>query len=617
MPGMNAGLHTNSPTVVAAFHRTLLHQGLVVVLLIALLLVAWNVLRTRQLRIAGDAVEHRAGRLAALSAPEPLGRRVLRVSFGLLWILDGILQGQSSMPLGMAPQVLQPAAASSPTWVQHVDNVMATIWSYHPISLSTAAVWIQIGIGVLLLVAPRGTWSRLAGVASVGWGLAVWVFGEAFGQVFAPGQSWLFGLPGAVLFYCVAGALVALPERSWSTPRLGRAILRVMGAFFVGMALLQAWPGRGFWHGQASPRTTAGTLTSMLQQMAHSPQPPLLASWLSAFAAFDAAHGWGVNLVVVLVLAAVGITLLSARPGLVRVGVVVGIVLCLATWVLVQDLGVLGGVGTDPNSMIPTALLFFAGYLALTRVPDVDASTVVAIGSTPAARRPLRERLALDPTYAVRSAAALCAVGIVLVGVVPGAAAAADPHASPILAEAINGSPQATNAPAPLFHLIDQYGRPVALSRLRGKAVAVTFLDPVCTSACPTIAQELRDADELLGNAASKVELVAIDANPRYVTTNYLQAFDEEEHLTSMRNWLYLTGATPAKLRRAWRAFGAYSALSPAGAMVAHSELVDVIGPDGRLRYLLNADPGPGTEATQSSFSVLLATTLRKVLSAP
>ena len=28
------------------------------------------------------------------------------------------------------------------------------------------------------------------------WGLIVWMFGEAFGQIFSPGPSWLFGLPG-------------------------------------------------------------------------------------------------------------------------------------------------------------------------------------------------------------------------------------------------------------------------------------------------------------------------------------------------------------------------------------------------------------------------------------
>ena len=75
------------------------------------------------------------------------------------------------------------------------------------------------------------------------------MFGEAFGSIFAPGLSWMFGAPGAVLFYVVAGLLVALPVEVWATPRIGRIILRAMGLFFVGMAVLQAWPGRGFWKG--------------------------------------------------------------------------------------------------------------------------------------------------------------------------------------------------------------------------------------------------------------------------------------------------------------------------------------------------------------------------------
>ena len=185
------------------------------------------------------------------AAPEPTARRLLRVGFGLLWIFDGILQAQASMPLGMAPQVIRPAAATAPAWVQHLVNVMATTWSYHPIAVPAATVWIQVGIGTWLLVAPLGRWSRLGGLASIAWGLAVWIFGEAFGGILAPGLTWMFGAPGAVLFYCVAGLLVALPERSWATPRLGRVILAVMGVFFVGMALLQAWPGRGFWQGRA------------------------------------------------------------------------------------------------------------------------------------------------------------------------------------------------------------------------------------------------------------------------------------------------------------------------------------------------------------------------------
>ena len=67
------------------------------------------------------------------------------------------------MPLGMAPQVIQPPAAVSPGWAQHLDDAMAAIWSYHPI---------QVGLGMWLLAAARGDLSRLAGLASFAWGLA-------------------------------------------------------------------------------------------------------------------------------------------------------------------------------------------------------------------------------------------------------------------------------------------------------------------------------------------------------------------------------------------------------------------------------------------------------------
>ena len=68
---------------------------------------------------------------------------------------------------GLASQVIEPIAAASPTWVQHLVNWGGTAWSYHPIQAGAASVWIQIGIGAWLIVASRGLWSRLAGVASV------------------------------------------------------------------------------------------------------------------------------------------------------------------------------------------------------------------------------------------------------------------------------------------------------------------------------------------------------------------------------------------------------------------------------------------------------------------
>ena len=257
MPGMQSGIGTGNALIAEAFRSALRHQLIIVaVIFLALWLARLIALRswpiqgktgTGTRRPAGAASAAGQGRTAA--EPEPPGRRLLRIGFGILWIFDGILQAQPAMPLGMPAQVIKPTAASSPAWVQHLVNAAGTVWTYHPIQISAAAVWIQVGIGLWLLFARQGPWARLGALASVGWGLLVWVFGESFGGIFAPGLTWLFGAPGAVLFYCAAGALLALPEDAWRTPRLGRLILAGTGVFFVGMAVLQAWPGRGFWQG--------------------------------------------------------------------------------------------------------------------------------------------------------------------------------------------------------------------------------------------------------------------------------------------------------------------------------------------------------------------------------
>ena len=208
----------------------------------------------------------------------------------------------------------------------------------------------------------------------------MWVFGESFGGIFAPGLSWLTGAPGAVLIYAVAGALIALPEDAWRSPRLGRLLLGGIGVFFLGMAVLQAWPGRGFWQGTLHGQP--GTLAGMVQQMSSTSQPHFLSSLLASFGSFAASNGFAVNLVVVIVLAAMGGIFLTGNPRLVRYAVWFGVAFCLADWVLVQDLGFLGGLGTDPNSMIPWLLLFSAGYLALTQapqeVPETSAAEIVA-----------------------------------------------------------------------------------------------------------------------------------------------------------------------------------------------------------------------------------------------
>ncbi len=445
-------------------------------------------------------------------------------------------------------------------------------------------------------------------MAALGWGLVVWVFGEAFGGIFAPGVTWLFGAPGAVLLYCVAGLLVALPEHAYSTPRLGRTILTLGGAFLIGMGVLQAWPGRGYWQGRG------GTLTAMLSQMAKTPQPGFLSSWVQSFGSFVGAHGWGVNFFVVLALLAIGVLLISGRRPLVLGGLVGLVVLCLADWVLIEDLGFFGGLGTDPNSMLPMGLLFVTGYVATVKLPAAAVAKAEVPGTPQVAdvipSSKWSERATLS--YVFRSVAAVAAVGVVLVGSAPMAMAAINRNADPILTEALDGTPNAVDTPAPPFTLTDQHGHPVTLAALRGHVVALTFLDPVCTSDCPLIAQEFRETDQRLASQAGRVDFVAIVANPIYRSASFTNAFDRQEDLTHLANWFFLTGSVRS-LQRAWNSYGVLVQAIGNGAMVAHSDLAFVIDAKGHERDALIDDPGP-TQVFASSFSSLLLSRIDQVL---
>jgi cytochrome oxidase Cu insertion factor (SCO1/SenC/PrrC family) len=640
MPGMNSGLNINDARVVSAFGRTLLHQGLIAVLLFATLGIIWVTARAWLSQPTGPTQPTESSEPAGpaptiASAPtqpaEPLARQLLRIGFGLIWVFDGILQAQPKMALGLPSQVIEPTAASSPHWVQTMINWAGTNWSYHPLQAAAAAVWIQVGIGVWLLASSKGRLSRLAGVASVGWSLVVWVFGESFGGVFAPGLTWLFGAPGAALIYAIATGLIALPDRAWTTRTLGRALLGSTGVFLLGMAVLQAWPGRGFWPGTAHGQ--AGPLADMAGSMAQLSQPRFLANLASDFTSLDQAHGFAVNLVAVTALVVIGgaFTLsFTKAPEQFRIGrlpvlktaLVAFVVICLLDWVLIEDFGFFGGLGTDPNSMIPMILLAAAGYLALTRPAPAEAPTPAEAPAhaetptpTPATPAPLRPQSAfrLLASTSFRSIVAAGAVAVILLGAAPLAVAQANPNADPILAQAISGSSSTLNLPAPGFTLTDQAGHQVSLASLRGKVVLLTFLDPVCVTDCPLIGTEFAQASHLLAADSNRVEMVAVVLSPSYRSLATMRAFDQHEGLATLPNWQYLTGSLTS-LKKVWVDYGMTAQVLPGGAMTGHNDETFLISQRGRVVREFNSDPGPGTTATISSYSVLFANAVRQEL---
>jgi hypothetical protein len=436
MPGMIGGRGAAGLAIVAQFKSAVLAEGTFLFLIFALLAIYWTACREVLLARAKAWLVAQRGRWPQ----EPGWRRLLRIGFGVLWIVDGLLQAQPLMPIGLPSQVIEPATAGSEAWVVHLVTWGTQPWFAHPAQAAVSVIWIQTGIGIWLVWGSSPLWSRLAGLASAGWGLVVWVFGEAFGSMFAPGASWLTGAPGAAVFYVAAGGLLALPPRYWRDSRLGTWLLRACGVLLLAFAVLQAWPGRGSWQGTVpgpagSPRP--GPLSANISSMAAASQPAVLHDLLIWFASVVARHGFAVNLVAVMVLAAAGAGLLTARPAITRLAAGALFVFCILTWVLVQDCGVFGGTGTDPNSMLPQVLVITAGLLAAApavRIADAP-SPVLADGREP---KPLpgRRRTLLWPWQATRrlgrafgtasagGVLAVWAVAMVLMGVVPMAMAA-------------------------------------------------------------------------------------------------------------------------------------------------------------------------------------------------
>jgi cytochrome oxidase Cu insertion factor (SCO1/SenC/PrrC family) len=154
--------------------------------------------------------------------------------------------------------------------------------------------------------------------------------------------------------------------------------------------------------------------------------------------------------------------------------------------------------------------------------------------------------------------------------------------ATPILSTAAVANPSldpgtALSAVAPGFTLTDQFGKRVSLRSLRGKVVVLSFNDPECTTICPLTTTALLRAKELLGPAASRVELVGVGANPEKTQVKWVRAYSRAHRM--MRKWHFLTGSLP-QLKRVWQAYGIEAAV--VNGAIDHTPATYVIDPSGR-----------------------------------
>jgi protein SCO1 len=141
---------------------------------------------------------------------------------------------------------------------------------------------------------------------------------------------------------------------------------------------------------------------------------------------------------------------------------------------------------------------------------------------------------------------------------------------------------------APDFTLRDQSGTRVALSSLRGRTVALTFMDSLCKGACPLEGRLLAAAARALPSAA-RPRIVIVSVDPAGDTPQTVRRALRKWSLPSGTIWLR---GTRAQLKKVW---GAYQIdVIPVQGDIAHSSAVYLIDKRGseRAGFLMPFAPG-------------------------
>jgi copper(I)-binding protein len=310
------------------------------------------------------------GATAATPAPRTrVTQRGLQIALGLLWLLDGALQLQPFLfGPGFARDVIAPAADGQPGWVAAGVRWAASLVAAQPAVWNGAFAGIQIALGIGLLYRPL---VRVALVASVGWSVAVWYFGEGLGGVAGGHASLLTGAPGAVALYALLAAVAWPPlEGDWwrhdsSGPPAPWTPI-AWAVVWVGGAVLQALPGQN----------TADDLADELTG-----DTPM---WQMGLNEHVAAHvrtfGTEDNWLLLAVLVAVGLLALGGRRQRMVAGWA-GAFVATVFWMLGQGFGDLfTGQATDPNSG-PLVILLSLALLGV--VPVAEAEPEFARSRTP------------------------------------------------------------------------------------------------------------------------------------------------------------------------------------------------------------------------------------------
>ncbi|HUY96308.1 MAG TPA: hypothetical protein VMW47_01560 [Verrucomicrobiae bacterium] len=309
--------------------------------------------------------------------PQPLAvsSRTIQLGLGGLWLLDGALQLQPAMfGRGFVYAITVNDVMEQPTALAHALTSVVGIAEPHLVVFNSLFAATQLAIGLGMLYRPT---VRVAILASIAWGLWVWMFGEGLGGLFTGLASLPTGAPGPVLLYPLIG-LVAWPvghppERPGRHRRAGwvgeRGARIVWAGLWLGGAFLQLQPSYPFWMslGSAFAASAAPAPLAALDQVVWHLAVTLGEPLTVGLAVWEAA---------------IGLTVLRRFHSalFLRLGIVTSVVF----WVAGQNLGgVLSGTATDPSSG-PLFVLLALSLLPAARSSNEHARAGSSGSLTPA-----------------------------------------------------------------------------------------------------------------------------------------------------------------------------------------------------------------------------------------
>lgn len=158
--------------------------------------------------------------------------------------------------------------------------------------------------------------------------------------------------------------------------------------------------------------------------------------------------------------------------------------------------------------------------------------------------------------------------------------------------------PESAGAVGGPFQLVDQAGKPIDESALKGKWSAVFFGFTYCPDICPGTLQALTATADELGSKADDLRIVFISVDPERDTAPKVKAWLDAQG--APEGTLGLTGA-PDQVAGAAKAYRVVYEKAGEGPdyLVNHSTAIYLMDPKGRFRRVLSYGMTPEQMADQ------------------